>query len=95
MHSNTPSSTSTKRLELRSPDPTVNLYVVYSLLINASLDGIEKGLLPPEPLNINLYTAGEEIKSKLSSLPDSYESATKIAKESEYIKETIPLSFLR
>ena len=84
-----------KRIELRSPDPTVNLYVVYSLLINASLDGIEKGLMPPEPLNINLYTAGEEIKSKLSSLPDSYEKAVKTARKSEFIKEAIPLSFLR
>lgn len=84
-----------RRMELRSPDPTANLYVVYSLLINAALDGIEKGMLPPEPLNINLYTAEKEITDKLTLLPESYKKAADIARNSEFIKSNIPLGFLR
>ncbi len=84
-----------KRCELRSPDPTVNLYVAYALLIYAALDGIEKGLLPPEPLNINLYTAGKEITDTLEALPDTYEKALELARSSEFIKAHIPEGFLR
>ncbi len=83
-----------KRMELRSPDPTANLYVVYSLLINAALDGIEKNMLPPEPLNINLYTAESEITDTLTALPDSYEKAVSLARKSDFIKANIPLGFL-
>lgn len=84
-----------KRMELRCPDPAANLYVVYSLLINAAMDGIENSLLPPEPLNLNLYTAGQEITDNLISLPDSYDKAADIARESEFIKANVPLGFLR
>ena len=84
-----------KRLELRSPDPTVNLYVAYALLIYAALDGIEKGLLPPEPLNINLYTAEKEITDTLEALPDTYEKSLELARSSEFIKAHIPEEFLR
>ena len=84
-----------RRIELRSPDPTVNLYVAYTLLINAALDGIKNKLQPPEPMNINLYTAGSEITDKLSALPESYQQAARIAKNSEFINENIPIGFLK
>ena len=83
-----------KRLELRSPDPTVNLYAAYALLIYAALDGIEKGLLPPEPLNINLYTAEKEITDTLEALPDTYEKALELARSSDFINSHIPAGFL-
>ena len=84
-----------KRLELRSPDPTANLYVAYALLIYAALDGIEKEMLPPEALNINLYTAGKAITDNLEALPDTYEKAAELARKSEFIKAYIPTGFLR
>jgi len=84
-----------KRLELRSPDPTVNLYVAYALLIYAAMDGIEKQMLPPEALNINLYTAGKEITDALEELPDTYEKALELARNSEFIKHHIPAGFFK
>ena len=84
-----------KRMELRSPDPSVNLYVAYALLIYAALDGIEKGMTPPEALNVNLYTAGKEITDKLEALPNTYEKAAELARNSEFIKAHIPAGFLR
>lgn len=83
-----------KRLELRSPDASANLYVAYALLIYAALDGIEKEMLPPEPLNINLYTAEKKITDTLEALPETYEKARERARNSEFIKAHIPAGFL-
>ena len=79
-----------KRMELRSPDPTVNPYLAYALVIFAGLDGVKRKLLPPEPLNVNLYTAGPEITQHLQTLPGSLSEARKIAAESEFIRSVLP-----
>ncbi len=84
-----------RRIELRSPDPMINPYVAYTLLINAAMDGIENELQPPEPVNVNLYTAAPEITEALELLPQSYSQAAEIARNSEFIKSSIPLGFLR
>lgn len=84
-----------RRMELRSPDPTVNLYAAYALLIAAAMEGIEEGLEPPAPLDVNLYTADKSITSSLTTLPQSYEEAVEIAENSDFIKRNIPLGFLQ
>ena len=84
-----------KRLELRSPDPTANPYVCFALLIRAGLDGIQKNLTPPEPLNVNLYTAGPEITDDLQRLPDSLEEARELARNSEFIRAVLPEDILQ
>lgn len=84
-----------RRMELRSPDPTINPYVAFTLLIAAALDGIENKLVPPEAVDHNLYTVGTEVTSKLPRLPQSYEQAAEIARNSEFIRNSIPMGFLR
>lgn len=79
-----------KRMELRSPDPTVNPYLAYALVIFAGLDGVKRKLLPPEPLNVNMYTAGPEITDALETLPGSLAEARKLARESEFIRSVLP-----
>ena len=44
-----------KRVEFRSPDPSANPYLAFAALLMAGLDGIERGLEPPEPVDENLY----------------------------------------
>src|SRR5204862_3877587 len=44
-----------KRLEFRSPDPSANPYLALSALLMAGLDGIEKKLMPPAPIDKALY----------------------------------------
>ena len=44
------------RLELRSPDPSCNPYLVIGLILAAGLDGIEKKMPLPAPVNRNLST---------------------------------------
>lgn len=38
----------TARMELRSPDAACNPYLVFALVLEAGLDGVSKGLTPPE-----------------------------------------------
>ena len=43
------------RMELRCPDPACNPYLTFAVLLQAGLEGIEKGYELPEPMEKNLY----------------------------------------
>src|SRR5881275_1543029 len=43
------------RAEIRCPDPSCNPYLTFAALLQAGLDGIEKGYELPEPMERNLY----------------------------------------
>ena len=43
------------RMELRCPDPACNPYLTFAVLLQAGLEGIEKGYELPEPMEQNLY----------------------------------------
>jgi len=47
--------TSATRIELRCPDPSCNPYLAFAVMLAAGLDGIEKDLPLPEPVEENLY----------------------------------------
>lgn len=79
-----------KRVELRSPDPMANPYLAYALLIYAGLDGIERGLTPPEELRLNLYTADKSVTDKLDRLPLTLSEALSEARNSKLIEGIIP-----
>lgn len=82
-----------KRMELRSPDPMVNPHLAYALVIYAGLDGVKRKLLPPEPLNVNLYTADHSVTAGLETLPGSLKEARDIAMESPFIQSVLPEGF--
>ena len=83
-----------KRAELRSPDPLTNPYLAFALLIYAGIYGIENNLPLPEPANVNLYTAGEEVLSKYKKLPCSLEEAAKAARGSEFLSRYLHASLI-
>jgi glutamine synthetase len=83
-----------RRAELRSPDPCANPYLAFALLIWAGLDGIRSKQLPPEPANVNLYTAPEEVLGKYEKLPGCYQEACKTALQAEFIRSHIPSAIL-
>lgn len=83
-------SESHRRMELRSPDPAANPYIVYALIIYAGLDGIKRNLKPAVPCNCNLFTADSAVTDSLTNLPDTIEKARNIAKNSEFIKRVLP-----
>ena len=53
------------RAELRTPDPTANPYLAFTVMLAAGLDGIKRGLKPPAPVNQNIYHLSEEESAKL------------------------------
>ncbi len=84
-----------KRAELRSPDPFANPYLAFALLIYAGLFGLQNGCELPEPANINLFTAPDEIKNQFSKLPASLEEAKLKASESEFVRQYLPPMLIR
>jgi glutamine synthetase len=48
------------RIELRCPDPSCNPYLTFAVMLACGLDGIERDLPLPEPVEENLYHLTEE-----------------------------------
>ena len=75
------------RLELRSPDPSCNPYLAFAACLAAGLDGIERGLTPPEEIAENLYAmdAAQLRSHGVAELPDTLESAVAALEADEVI----------
>ncbi len=87
--SNTP-ETST-RMELRSPDPSANPYLLYAVVLMSGLDGIRRGLTPPEPVEENIYALTEEQRAEreIKTLPGSLEEALAALERDEVVKSAL------
>jgi len=83
-----------RRAELRSPDPSANPYLAFTLMIYAALDGIQNSLPLCAPADLNLYTADEKTLTAYKKLPGSYKEACGIAAADPFIKEHIPSAIL-
>ena len=61
------------RLELRSPDPSCNPYLVFAACLAAGLDGVEKGMVPPAEITENIYAMSREERRRrgIENLPSS------------------------
>lgn len=79
-----------KRIELRSPDPTLNPYIAYALLIWSGLDGIKKDMKPDEATNLNLFTCDKSVTDSLRKLPDNINDAKALAKNSDFVRSLLP-----
>lgn len=70
-------------MELRSPDPSLNPYLAFALILHAGLDGIEQRLtLPPAT-----ETSDENAIGNLELLPTSLNKAIELAENSEFVKK--------
>jgi glutamine synthetase len=68
-----PGSEQATRAELRCPDPACNPYLTFAALLQAGLEGIEKGYELAEPMDTNLYhlTAEERKERGIVALPET------------------------
>lgn len=64
-----------KRLEFRTPDPSANPYIAFSAMLMAGLDGIERKLVPPAPLDKDIYEMSDRERKKIKQMPGSLEGA--------------------
>jgi transcriptional regulator with XRE-family HTH domain len=79
------------RVELRCPDPSCNPYLNMAVCLAAGLDGIEKGLTPPEEITENIFAmdaATREAKG-IESLPGTLYEAVKCLKADKVICEAL------
>ncbi len=80
------------RAELRFPDPSANPYIAFTAMLAAALDGIEKKMQAPKPLNnINLYHLNKEERAKLgvTELPGSLAEALSELEKDTVLKEAL------
>ena len=79
------------RIEYRSPDPACNPYLVFSVMLAAGLEGIEKKLAWPDPIEENVYDMTEQERQSqgIETLPGSLWEAVKLAQSSELVKKAL------
>lgn len=77
------------RMELRSPDPSLNPYLSFALILAAGLDGIENNLPLPAAINENLFTAPEDITFSLTMLPTNLSKAVALCQNSAFVKSVL------
>ena len=79
------------RIELRNPDPAGNPYLQFAVMLGAGLDGIEKGIEPPEPVEQNIFAMSEEERRMrgIKSLPESLGEALHHFSRSELMREIL------
>jgi len=79
------------RIELRSPDPSCNPYLALAVILKAGLDGIKRGLTPPDPVEGNIYhmTPAEREELGIASLPGSLAEAIEALEQDPVILEAL------
>lgn len=79
------------RIELRSPDPMANPYLVNAVTLAAGLDGIERKLeLPPEATAETLkLTDRQMVEAGYTPLPRSLKEALDVFEDSQFMKDTL------
>ncbi len=86
-----PGKANATRVEYRSPDPACNPYLAFAVMLRAGLDGIEKKLPCPEPVEQNVYEMSAEQRAELGigELPGDLWEAIEVAEESELIRDAL------
>ena len=79
------------RVELRSPDPAANPYLLLALCLAAGLDGIKHQMTPPKAVNGNIFelTEREMKRAKIESIPANLHQAIVAMETDPFIKETL------
>ena len=85
-----PGKEQSTRMELRCPDPACNPYLTFAALLQAGLEGIEKGYELPEPMEKNLYHLASDDRRRLGieQLPETLGEAIELTADSELVLRT-------
>lgn len=79
------------RIELRSPDPMANPYLVNAVTLAAGLDGIERKLeVPPEATAETLKLSDRQmVEAGYTPLPRSLKEALDVFEDSQFMKDAL------
>lgn len=83
------------RVELRSPDPSANPYLVLAVCLAAGLEGIREQIQPPDSVDQNIYEMSEEAREAagIRPLPRSLQEALWELDKDELVKGTLGEKF--
>ena len=75
-----------KRIEFRPPDCSCNPYLALAAMLMAGLDGIEKEIEPPAPIDHDIFEMSPEERRHIRPTPGSlYESLNNLGKDHDYL----------
>jgi glutamine synthetase len=79
------------RVELRTPDPTANPYLVFAVMLKAGLEGIKNKIEPPAKIDKNIYKLSqkEQNEYEVEQYPSNLYEALKHMKESRLLRDTL------
>jgi len=79
------------RVELRSPDPSCNIYLTFAVMLKAGLEGIKTNMTPPSPVEEDIYDFNEAKLNEyhIATLPGSLGEALDKMKDSKIAKEAL------
>lgn len=79
------------RIELRTPDPACNPYLMLAVILAAGLDGIRRELEPMPPYDGNIYklSAQEQSAKGIVNLPKSLSEALDELEKSSLVRQVI------
>lgn len=79
------------RVEMRSPDPSANPYLVMAVCLAAGLDGIKNKIMPPTEIHQNVFdmSAEERKERNIESLPLNLKEAVEELSKSEFVKNVL------
>lgn len=79
------------RVELRCPDPSCNPYLALAVCLAAGLDGIERGLIPPEEVTENIFSMDAKTRAEngIDNLPGTLFEALELMKRDPLMADTL------
>jgi glutamine synthetase len=79
------------RCELRLPDPSANPYLALAVQLAAGLDGLERRLVPSEPVNKNIFEMSfrERRRYRIDDLPRDLHEALEYLEKSPVIQAAL------
>lgn len=79
------------RVELRSSDPSCNIYLAFAVMLQAGLDGIKQNMQPDKPLEEDTYLFSDEklIEMNIETIPSNLSDALFMMKRNDLIKKKL------
>ena len=79
------------RIEYRAPDPACNPYLAFAVMLAAGLDGAERDLPVPDPVQENVFNMTDEERNRrgIDTLPGSLREAILLTESSDLVRRTL------
>jgi len=86
-----PGKESATRIEFRSPDPACNPYLAFAVMLGAGMDGIDKKMELPDPIEEDIYemNPAERRAHGITDLPGNLYAAILEAEKSKLVREVL------